>query len=74
MLDFAAAVFAGNILTVIFVWGCFQFHKHDYKAPWLAYAAFTFPLLFLLTSVVATEGLPPQFDALATPRSAALDR
>jgi len=74
MFDFAAAVFLGNILTVIFVWGCFQFHRHDYKAPWVAYAAFMFPLLFLLASVVVTEGLPPQFDALATRQSVALDR
>jgi len=74
MFEIVAAVFMGNTLTLIFVWGCVQFHRHDYKAPWIAYAAFVFPLLFLLGSVVSTEGLPPQFDALVTQQSVALDR
>lgn len=62
--DFAAAIALGNIGTLSFLWGCVQFHRHDYKAPWLAYAAFLFPLFFILASVIATEGLPPHFDAL----------
>lgn len=65
MLDFAAAVFLANVLTVCFVWACVQFHRHDYKAPWLAYAAFMFPIVFLLLSLALTGELPPQFDALA---------
>lgn len=61
----AGALFLANVLTLAFVWGCVQFHRHDYKAPWLAYAAFLMPLLYLAGSVIVTEGLPPQFDALA---------
>lgn len=64
MFDVAASVMLGNLLTLCVVWAIVQFHRHDYKAPWLAYAAFMMPLLFLLASVVLTEGLPPQFDAL----------
>lgn len=64
-LDFAAAVFAGNAMTAAFLWGCFQLHKHDYKAPWLAYAAFIMPLGFFLISLSLTEGLPLQSGALA---------
>lgn len=65
LLDFAAAIFLGNVLVVCFVWGCVQFHRHDYKAPWLAYAAFLFPIAFLFLSLAITGELPPQFDALA---------
>lgn len=62
--DFIAAVFAANVATAAFLWACFQFHRHDTDAPWLAYAAFIMPLIFLIGSVIATGGLPPQFDAL----------
>lgn len=65
MLDFAASVFFGNVLTLSFVWACVQFHRHDYQAPWLAYAAFLMPLIYLASSIVLTEGLPPQFDGIA---------
>lgn len=65
LFDIAAAVFLGNVLTVSFVWGCFQFHKHDYRASWLAYAAFAYPLIVLAAALIITEGLPPQFDAIA---------
>lgn len=61
----AAAVFLANVLAVAFVWGCFQFHKHDYKAPWLAYAATLMPLAYMVIGLLLTEGLPPQFDAIA---------
>lgn len=70
-MDFAASILLGNILTVCFIWGCVQFHRHDYRAPWLAYAAFLFPLAFLSISVAITEGMPPQFDAIAPLQSAA---
>jgi len=60
-----ASVLLANLLTLSFVWGCVQFHRYDYKAPWIAYAAFLFPVFFLVAGFVATEGLPPQFDALA---------
>lgn len=63
--DFISAIFAGNVLAVCFVWACFQFHRHDYQAPWLAYAAFLMPLAYFMASLYLTEGLPPQFDGLA---------
>lgn len=57
--------FLGNVMTLAFVWGCVQFHRHDYKAPWVAYAAFVFPLLYAMAGIYLIEGLPPQFDAIA---------
>lgn len=63
-MDIWAGVFLGNILTICFVWGCVQFHKMDYKAPWLAYAAVAMPLIFLAMNQISTGHLPPQFDAL----------
>lgn len=63
-----AALFAGNVLTLAFVWGCVQFHRHDYKAPWLAYAAFAMPLLYLIGSLVVTEVLPPLHAASSLPQ------
>lgn len=61
-----SAVFAGNLLALAFAWACVQFKRHDYDAPWLAYAAFVIPLLYLAGSIIVNEGLPPQFDAIAT--------
>ena len=65
MLDTAAAVLFGNILTIIFAWSLIQFHRFDYKAPWLAYVAFLMPMAYLAISVLLTEGLPPHLDAIA---------
>lgn len=62
-------VFLGNVLTISFVWGLIQFQKHDYKAPWLAYAGVLIPAFYFVTSwfpTVPIEHLPPQFDALVT--------
>ena len=61
----AGALFVANLLTLAFIWGCVQFHRHDYKAPWLAYAATLMPMLYMIGSLIVTEGLPPQFAALA---------
>lgn len=66
MTDLAAAIFFGNALTLLFVWGCVQFHKHDYEAPWAAYGAFLFPILYFLSVVYTTEGLPQPLAALAS--------
>lgn len=68
MVDLALAVFAGNAITLAFVWACFQFHKHDYRAPWAAYVAFTLPLLFVVATVIIADP-PPHLDALATLQS-----
>ena len=67
MLDFAAAIFLGNIMTLAFVWGCVQFHRHDYNAEWLAYAATLMPMIFFAIVLYTTEGLPPPLAALASP-------
>lgn len=64
-IDTASAVMLGNFGILIFGWACLQFHKHDYKAPWTAYAAFLIPLFYVVASALTIEGLPPQFDALA---------
>lgn len=64
--DLWADVFFGNVLTLAFLWGCVQFHRHDYNAPWLAYAAFLMPIALFLMSLIATGSLPPHLDALAS--------
>lgn len=55
---YVTAVSLGNIMTLCVVWGAVQFHRHDYHAPWLAYAAFCLPLVLIAISVYLTEGLP----------------
>lgn len=72
-VDFMLAVMGGNLLTVCVVWACFQFHKHDYKAPWLAYLAFIMPVAFLGITIAVIEGLPPHLDALAPQQASASD-
>lgn len=64
MVDLAIAVLMGNILTLAFAWAMFQFHKHDYNAPWWAYAWVVIPILLIISSIILNEGLPPQLDAL----------
>ena len=63
--DVASAVFVGNCLAIGFAWGIMQLNKHDYHAPWLAYAAVLMPIAYALASIALVEGLPPQFDGLA---------
>ena len=70
MVDIAAAIFLGNVLTLAFAWALFQFHKHDYRAPWAAYGWFFLPLVVLVIVAVSTEKLPPHFDALVPQQSA----
>lgn len=70
--DFIAAFFAGNVLTLSFVWAMVQFHRHDYHAPWLAYAGAIMPIIYFAASLMLTEGLPPQFDGLAPQPALAL--
>lgn len=62
--DFIAAIFAGNVLALAFVWACVQFHRHDYKASWLAYAAFLMPVAYFAASLYLTEEWSPLLDAL----------
>lgn len=56
-------VFCGLVLYRGFMWGIGQFRDDD-ETPWIAYIAVLGPLLFCLAQFI-TEGLPPQFDALA---------
>jgi hypothetical protein len=65
MFQIAAAVFLGNVLTLSVVWAMVQFHRYDYRAPWLAYGAFLMPL-GLLALAVLTEGPSPLLAALAS--------
>lgn len=64
-LDFAIAVFIGNAMTLWFGWGLFQFHRHDYRAPWSAYGAVLVPVFIGLGTLFVTGPLPPHLDALA---------
>lgn len=63
----AAAVFFGNILTLCVLGAFIQFQRHDYKAPWLAYAGFLIPLAIFLLSISTIVAWPPYLDA-AMPR------
>lgn len=65
MDQIAAAVLLGNILTLCFVWACAQFHRHDYRAPWLAYAGALMPVGYVLLSFFTAEP-SPLFSALAS--------
>ncbi len=60
-----ADVLLGNVMTLSILWAMTQFHKHDYKAPWLAYAAFLLPVAFFVLSLIATGQVPAQFAAQA---------
>lgn len=52
-------------MTISVVWAFTQFQKHDYKAPWLVYAALMLPVIFFVIELSLTGELPPQLDALA---------
>lgn len=41
-----AGVFLGNLITLCVILGFSQVKKSDYRAPWWAYAAIIFPLLY----------------------------
>jgi hypothetical protein len=65
MFETAAAVFFGNLMTLSLVWAMVQFHRLDYRAPWLAYAAFVWPVAYFVISVYLTEAPSSPLDALA---------
>jgi hypothetical protein len=48
MIDIAAGVFGGVMLSAACLWGVIQFKKHDYRASGLAYGAFLMPIGFAL--------------------------
>lgn len=61
----ACAVFVGNAMTAAFLWSCVQFHKHDTRAPWPAYAGFLMPLLMGIGALYLTGERLPFLGALA---------
>jgi len=48
--DVALAVALGNVIAAAMLASLWQFHKHDYNAPWVAYAGFLMPLAFIMLS------------------------
>lgn len=67
--EFIAAVFAGNVLTLAFAWGCVMASKSQSESDisWLVYASVFLPLVFVIMAGIATEGLPPFLAATASP-------
>lgn len=69
MIDFVAAVFAGNIMTLSFVWGMSRIDKfkpgEESEVPWLVYAALLLPLTFMILVLIANGWTPPILDAVA---------
>lgn len=63
--DVAMAVFAGNLLTIWFLYGLWMFNKHDTEAPWSAYGACLIPIVMLMATFYLNGIAPPQFDAIA---------
>jgi hypothetical protein len=54
-LDIAFGVFVGNAAAMGLAWAMFQFHKHDYRAPWAAYCG-----VLLLVGAALYVGLVDQ--------------
>lgn len=50
-VDFSAAVFLGNVLTLCAYYSFKKFAEDDYKAPWLAYFGVLFPVFLVVSSV-----------------------
>lgn len=66
MLDLAAAVFIGNMLTALFLYGLMTASKSG-KMTFGLFACCAFPLLFALFSIYPIAGPPPWLDALLPP-------
>jgi len=67
IFDFAVAAFAGNLLTVWFLWGCYRASKaqKDEETSWPALAALGFPLIILILAFLSTGPVLPYLDALS---------
>lgn len=66
-----AAVLAGNLLTVMFVWGMYTYSRHERdgtagsRASNVPWAAFMMPLLFLAGGLmIALDSVPAWLDAI----------
>lgn len=66
--ELGSAVFIGNAMTAALLWGCVQFHRHDYRAPWVAYAAFLFPIGMALADLWLSGSSPLSLAASASQR------
>jgi len=68
MSEIASAVFIGNLMTASLVYAVVQFHRHDYRAPWMAYVAFLLPIIVAVIDFWLSGARPPILGALAAPR------
>lgn len=59
--NIVAGVFAGNLLTLAFVWGAQKFARaeRDNDVPWLPYAAVMLPIIWM-TAIFFINSGPPQ--------------
>lgn len=59
MMDIAAGVLIGNLLTVSFVWGAYHFKDRDENdVPWIAYGSVLVPLGIAALSLIAAGASP----------------
>lgn len=64
----AFAVFAGNFLTVLALWGLRELNMKGTDAGWHAFAAFLVPL-FIVIGTIIVDDPPPYLDALTAQRT-----
>ncbi len=59
LMDIAAGVLIGNLLTVWFVWGGHHFSRRkEENVPWAAYGAILVPLAIAVLSLIGAGALP----------------
>lgn len=59
LMDIAAGVMIGNILTAWFIWGAYHASKRaDEDIPWSAYASMAAPIGIGILSLIAAGALP----------------
>ena len=59
VMDIAAGVLIGNLLSAWFIWGAYHASKRtDDMIPWIAYAAMLVPLGIAVLSLIAAGALP----------------
>lgn len=63
-------VFAGNMLTVMFLYGAFKASKYerDQDIPWFALLLMLFPMLLAIAGFIAEDGLPGPLSVLTASR------
>ena len=59
IIDTAAAVLIGNMLTVLFVWGAYHaFTRKEEDIPWSAYGAMILPVGIGIAGLVGAGAFP----------------